>query len=114
MKVMSRIQRKLKELFDSLEGNSFKLHDFGPRGNPDTTASVSISGAEHVVMADGVLVPLGQKRVMIHCISETGGCSFYVDVGIPVNAEPEIELRERLEYLRANWHTVTYTVGVSA
>lgn len=53
-------------------------------------------------------------RVMVTCVSESGGCSYHLDVGIPYGADPEVALKDRLSELRAGWHQVNYTTGVAA
>lgn len=53
-------------------------------------------------------------RVMIHCVSKSGGSTLDEDVGISFNGDPEVELKDRLAALRRQWHKVTYTTRIAA
>lgn len=50
-------------------------------------------------------------RVMILCVA--GASTLYMDVGIPLNADPEVALKDRLTELRSSWPKVTYTTGIA-
>lgn len=106
MSPLARLCRMSKELLESLGNQSFQVHDSGFRGFPMSRID------EPVALTETVFLRM-QTRVMITCISESGGCSYYCDVGIPFGADPEVELQDRLATLRSTWFSVHFTTATA-